>query len=317
MKSTVVLIVLCFFLVGCDGAPRRADTPGDQLFGPFNKQVTILEQNDSVATFFSSAEDVTLFTIEPQFYSTRNELRLKDVNYPAIEIEGYPVLDSKSGIKDAELKRVVKFLQKNLEVRRNQIGESYSPKYAIRAVSGEKFIVFIFSDCGGVRASCAGVELSENFDLSPKNRAGLSQLFDEIFPPKVLVDAVGRGNLRAVNRLLAQSVKGIDGNHPCESPLYLAIWNQEVEMAKSLIEHGANVNAKDDDGTTPLHWAAHCERPATVQLLIDMGADVNAISSFWGTPLGVATRYFSSDQESERQRKEIIRILRSSGGRER
>ena len=57
-------------------------------------------------------------------------------------------------------------------------------------------------------------------------------------------------------------------------------------MVELLIEHGADVNHQDDDGRTPLHWAARKGHLEIVSILIEEGADVNVRSLVKGeTPL--------------------------------
>ena len=48
---------------------------------------------------------------------------------------------------------------------------------------------------------------------------------------------------------------------------------------------GANVNAKNDSGDTPLHWAGFNESAAVIEALLETGADVNAKSDDGNTPL--------------------------------
>lgn len=48
------------------------------------------------------------------------------------------------------------------------------------------------------------------------------------------------------------------------------------EEIKVAIEAGADVNARNENGSTPLHSAAYNPNPAVITTLIKAGADVNA-----------------------------------------
>jgi len=52
-----------------------------------------------------------------------------------------------------------------------------------------------------------------------------------------------------------------------------------ADTARLLLEHGANIEAVDEEGTTPLIRAASRGRTHVVNLLLEKGADVEARNS--------------------------------------
>jgi hypothetical protein len=77
---------------------------------------------------------------------------------------------------------------------------------------------------------------------------------------------------------------------------------QDANKIRLLLDHGADVNAKDPAGRTLLMWAAYSDYvPAeTIKMLIERGADVNARSSQNESALGFAT---------QRGQTEAVRLL--------
>ncbi|XP_020291567.1 uncharacterized protein LOC109858571 [Pseudomyrmex gracilis] len=75
------------------------------------------------------------------------------------------------------------------------------------------------------------------------------------------------------------------------SLLYDAIENKEIEMAELLLNRGANVNASDESGVTPLCLAVKKGHVDVVKMLIDRGANVNTKTRDGTTPLHYAIKY--------------------------
>ena len=64
-----------------------------------------------------------------------------------------------------------------------------------------------------------------------------------------------------------------------------------LENTQLLLDNGAQVDVRDEDGNTPLILAAKgASRPETIQLLIEKGAKVNARNNDGWTPLMIAAR---------------------------
>lgn len=62
-------------------------------------------------------------------------------------------------------------------------------------------------------------------------------------------------------------------------------FERKVEVAKELVAHGADINAEDNEGKCPLHYAAGKGRSDLAELLLASGAMVNAADNVGKTPL--------------------------------
>jgi ankyrin len=62
----------------------------------------------------------------------------------------------------------------------------------------------------------------------------------------------------------------------------------DVTVVRQLLASGADVNAADDEGTTPLHWAVWADDEATVQELLTARASATVVNAFHVTPLSIA-----------------------------
>jgi ankyrin repeat protein len=64
--------------------------------------------------------------------------------------------------------------------------------------------------------------------------------------------------------------------------------SKDVEICRLLLRHGADVNARNLSGQTPLHLAVRCHLPDVVDLLLHSNADPNACDDRDVTPLRLA-----------------------------
>jgi ankyrin repeat protein len=69
------------------------------------------------------------------------------------------------------------------------------------------------------------------------------------------------------------------------TPLLQVVGFGDTAVASALLDCGAQVNGPDNDGITPLGWAAISNRPEFARVLIQRGADVNHVDKKGMTPL--------------------------------
>jgi ankyrin repeat protein len=127
----------------------------------------------------------------------------------------------------------------------------------------------------------------------------LSRLFTSFFktPPISLYQAAGEGDLEQGADIEAQDDQGM-------TPLHYAAWNGKLEVAKYLIEKGVNKEAQDESGYTPFHHAAWNGKLEVVKYLVEKGANKEAQDKFGNTPLHLAV---------EGEKLEVVECLIEKG----
>ncbi|CAJ1964765.1 unnamed protein product [Cylindrotheca closterium] len=118
-----------------------------------------------------------------------------------------------------------------------------------------------------------------------------------------LTEWIMMGDLSEVTKLLDDGVDPdqLEDEETYMSPLIFACEYQHVDIAKLLVHHGADVNARDCRGWTPLHYACYRSNLPIAETLLDKGADVEATDRDGWTPLFLASR------------KEFVQLLLDNG----
>ena len=106
------------------------------------------------------------------------------------------------------------------------------------------------------------------------------------------------------------------------SALHQAVLKNNAEIVRLLLENGAHleIRAMDEFKGTPLTWVAYWGLFDMAKLLLEEGADVNALDSYGNTPLDAASveNPFIGEKDADafiENREKIRKLLMENGGR--
>ncbi|KAF8258800.1 ankyrin repeat-containing domain protein [Lactarius quietus] len=100
------------------------------------------------------------------------------------------------------------------------------------------------------------------------------------------------GRLQVVRSLLRRGMDVNVGGYQNKTALLYASWLGRHDVVQFLLDHGADVNSRDDYHTTPLHFAANKGHADVVQVLLEHNANVNSKNHAGETPLFFALHIY-------------------------
>uniref|UniRef100_A0A3B3SLY1 Cyclin-dependent kinase inhibitor 2A/B (p15, inhibits CDK4) n=1 Tax=Paramormyrops kingsleyae TaxID=1676925 RepID=A0A3B3SLY1_9TELE len=109
-----------------------------------------------------------------------------------------------------------------------------------------------------------------------------------------LASAAANGNTGIVGRLLQNGADANAANSFGRTPLQVAMMGSSA-VVKLLLENGADPNKPDNTGTTPLHDAARDGFCDTVQILVQYHANLNMRDQWNRRPIDLAREHGHQD----------------------
>jgi ankyrin repeat protein len=139
----------------------------------------------------------------------------------------------------------------------------YGAKINARTIHGDTPLLHAVRIEGN--SSVVQILLNHGADVSTADKNGYTPLF--------LAVINGHGEIA---RLLVENGARVEDSTTAEkqTPLHWAAYNEDGPLLDFLLKHGANINAKNIEGETALHYAAKCRQSTLSQLLVN-GADPN------------------------------------------
>ena len=109
--------------------------------------------------------------------------------------------------------------------------------------------------------------------------------------PEGLLRSIWKGDLKGVQHYIHKSAKMDEYFERVGYPLHCAVFQEKADIVEYLLKKGAKVNQAGALGQTPLHFACQCEEQKILNLLLAAkDINVNAKDDEGDTPLIVASR---------------------------
>ncbi|CAG9534670.1 unnamed protein product [Cercopithifilaria johnstoni] len=136
-------------------------------------------------------------------------------------------------------------------------------------------------------------------------REGAEDVYNLLRGDEAVLEAAKEGDVEKIRKIIIpETVNCRDVRGRFSTPLHLAAGYNNLEVARFLLENGAEVNLKDKGGLIPLHNASSFGHLEIASLLIEYGAEVNHPDKWGYTPLHEA---------AQKGRTQICSLLLNSG----
>ena len=113
-----------------------------------------------------------------------------------------------------------------------------------------------------------------------------------------LADAIKRGDLKQTKKLIADGAALNARRNDGSTPLSTASFNGRLEIAKYLIQKGARITQTNRDGNTPLHVAAFMCQTEITKLFLEKGAPVRRKNNRGESAIDVVSSPWNEDLET-------------------
>ena len=133
-----------------------------------------------------------------------------------------------------------------------------------------------------------------------------ARLSDELSVATCLMIAASNGHLDFCRLLIDKGAQMEAKDSNGNTPLHFAAANGHLEIVRLLCDRGADIEAHDDDGCRSLHYSAYYGHISVVKELLEVrNAEINARTITGRTALKIAV---------EKQKKDIANYLALHGG---